>query len=67
MPINIKLYPCVIGLGYVGLPIFKRLIKKFKVIGFDINKKRVAELNKGIDNNEIKKKKNLFIKQKYNY
>jgi UDP-N-acetyl-D-galactosamine dehydrogenase len=63
MPINIKLYPCVIGLGYVGLPIFKRLIKKFKVIGFDINKKRVAELNKGIDNNEVKKKK-IYLSSK---
>jgi UDP-N-acetyl-D-galactosamine dehydrogenase len=57
MTINSKIYPCVIGLGYVGLPIFKRLIKKFQVIGFDINKKRISELNKGIDNNEVKRKK----------
>ena len=62
MKINLNIYPCVIGLGYVGFPIFKRLIKKFKVIGFDINKKRIAELNKGIDNNEVKKKKLLFTK-----
>lgn len=60
MPINSKLFPCIIGLGYVGLPIFKRLIKKFKVIGFDINKKRVVELNKGIDNNEVKKKTFIY-------
>lgn len=60
MTINSKIYPCVIGLGYVGFPIFKRLIKKFKVIGFDINKKRIAELNKGIDNNEVKKK-NFYL------
>ena len=31
----------VIGLGYVGLPIALELAKKFKVIGFDINPKRV--------------------------
>ena len=52
-----KLLPCVIGLGYVGLPVFISLKKKFKVIGFDLNKKRVSNLNKLIDaNNEFKKK-----------
>jgi len=52
-----QIYPCVIGLGYVGFPIFKELIKKFKVNGFDINKKRITELKKGIDNNETIRKK----------
>ena len=52
-----KLLPCVIGLGYVGLPVFISLKKKFRVIGFDLNKKRVNNLNKLIDtNNEFKKK-----------
>ena len=52
-----KLLPCVIGLGYVGLPVFISLKKKFKAIGFDLNKKRVNNLNKLIDtNNEFKKK-----------
>ena len=52
-----KLLPCVIGLGYVGLSFFISLKKKFKVIGFDLNKKRVSNLNKLIDaNNEFKKK-----------
>ena len=41
-----KLLPCVIGLGYVGLPVFISLKKKFRVIGFDLNKKRVNNLNK---------------------
>ena len=30
---------CVIGLGYVGLPILINLSKKFNPIGYDINKK----------------------------
>lgn len=54
---NSQILPCVIGLGYVGLPIFLRLAKKFKVIGYDLNPKRVYELNKGINNNEIDNKK----------
>ena len=27
-----KIYPCIIGLGYVGLPLFLKLSKKFKSI-----------------------------------
>ena len=40
---------CVIGLGYVGLPIALEFAKKFSVIGFDINEKRVALMRKGQD------------------
>jgi UDP-N-acetyl-D-galactosamine dehydrogenase len=39
----------VIGLGYVGLPIALAFARKIKVIGFDINEKRVAQMKKGID------------------
>lgn len=39
----------VIGLGYVGLPIALAFARKVKVIGFDINEKRVAMMQKGID------------------
>jgi UDP-N-acetyl-D-galactosamine dehydrogenase len=39
----------VIGLGYVGLPIALAFAKKVKVIGFDINEKRVSMMKKGID------------------
>lgn len=47
----------VIGLGYVGLPIALAFAKKMKVIGFDINSKRVAMMKKGIDpSNELTKK-----------
>ena len=43
---------CVIGLGYVGLPIALELAKKYKVIGFDINAKRVEQLRLNIDPNK---------------
>ena len=39
----------IIGLGYVGLPLAVAFAKKYKVIGFDINKKRIEELKKGYD------------------
>lgn len=46
----------VIGLGYVGLPIALAFAKKMKVIGFDINSKRVGMMKKGIDpSNELSK------------
>lgn len=39
----------IIGLGYVGLPLAIEFSKKYKVIGYDINQARVAELQQGID------------------
>lgn len=39
----------VIGLGYVGLPLAVEFGKKYQVIGFDINEKRIDELKKGKD------------------
>ena len=39
----------LIGLGYVGLPLAVEFGKKFKTIGFDINKARVQELRQGRD------------------
>lgn len=39
----------IIGLGYVGLPLAVEFGKKFKVLGFDINKTRIDELNNAID------------------
>ncbi len=39
----------VIGLGYVGLPIALAFAKKIKVIGFDINAKRVDMMRNSID------------------
>ena len=44
----------VIGLGYVGLPLAVEFAKKFNVIGYDINKTRINEINNKIDStNEI--------------
>jgi len=40
----------IIGLGYVGLPLAVEFAKKYPVIGFDINKQRVVDLNRCIDN-----------------
>ena len=39
----------IIGLGYVGLPLAVEFGKKRPVIGFDINQKRIEQLQKGID------------------
>ena len=39
----------VIGLGYVGLPLAVYLARHFPVLGFDIDKERVAELSGGVD------------------
>jgi len=44
---NIRL--AVIGLGYVGLPLAVEFGRKRDVIGFDINRQRLDELNSGID------------------
>ena len=55
----------IVGLGYVGLPLALAFSKKFKVLGFDINKRRVESLNNGSDFNKefsyqsLKKNKNL--------
>lgn len=44
----------LVGLGYVGMPIAVEFAKHVKVIGFDINKKRVNEYKNGIDaTNEV--------------
>ena len=41
---------CIIGLGYVGLPLAIEFSKKFKTIGYDIDLNRVSELKKYVDN-----------------
>ena len=40
---------CIIGLGYVGLPLAVEFGKSYQTIGFEINIERVEELQKGID------------------
>lgn len=48
---------CIVGLGYVGIPLAMSFAKKnFQVTGFDIDKKKIDNLKKGIDvTNEAKK------------
>ena len=40
---------CIVGLGYVGLPLAVEFGKSYQTIGFDINTGRVEELQKGVD------------------
>ena len=53
----------IIGLGYVGLPLALAFGKKFRTIGFDINKDRINELINKKDTNLLSKKE-LFNKSK---
>lgn len=60
----------IIGLGYVGLPLFIKLEKSFKnIIGFDLSNKRIEELRNNFDNtneissNELKKTNKSFFNQ----
>lgn len=39
----------VVGLGYVGMPIAVAFSKKVKVIGFDLNKKKIELYKSGVD------------------
>ncbi len=65
-----KLNIAVFGLGYVGLPLFIEISKKFQTIGFDKNKKKIIELKKSIDrtgeltSSQVKKLKKLKITDK---
>ncbi len=58
-----NLTPCIIGLGYVGLPVFISLNKKFRVIGYDKNKTRVKDLKKSIDTNYEFSKQDFKLKK----
>ena len=42
------LKPCIIRLGYVGLPLLLNLSKNYNVIGYDLNKQRILNLKKSI-------------------
>ncbi len=44
-----KIKIAIIGLGYVGLPLARLFATKYSVVGFDINRSRISELNSGID------------------
>ncbi|MDA9707117.1 nucleotide sugar dehydrogenase [Candidatus Pelagibacter sp.] len=61
--------PCIIGLGYVGLPILLNLSKKYNSTGYDNNLTRIKDLKKGIDifkeyNRWELKNKKIFLTNK---
>ena len=62
---DIKL--AIIGLGYVGLPLALEFAKRKEVIGYDINKKRIKELNTGYDQNLEFNKKELQKSKKLKF
>ena len=55
----------IIGLGYVGLPLFVEFGKKYQTWGFDINSDRVKELKNGID--RIGETDGKVLEQKSNF
>ena len=61
-----KLNICVVGCGYVGLPLINELSKYFKVIGYDNNRNKIKNLIKGLDITKqldlksIKNRANIF-------
>lgn len=59
---------CIIGLGYVGLPLAHAFAKKYEVVGFDINEQRVKELHNDFDRTlELDKKQLLEVKDRLMY
>ena len=53
---------CIVGLGYVGLPLAARFaLKGFNIIGFDTNQIRVEELTNNIDSNHDIDLENLKV------
>ncbi len=57
----------IIGLGYVGLPLAIEFAKIMPVVGFDLNRKRVAELKSGHDRNLEMSFDEIFNAKKLNF
>ena len=49
----------VIGLGYVGLPLFCLLSKRFPCVGMDKDTVRITQLKKGIDYRGCEAQRNI--------
>ena len=63
LKIDKSLRICIVGLGYVGLPLAVEFGRKYNTVGFDIDKKRISKLNYGIDiTREISKRELLSSK-----
>ena len=59
---------CIIGLGYVGLPLAHAFAKKYDVVGFDINMPRIEELKNDFDRTlELSTEQLKEIKNKIKY
>lgn len=57
---------CIVGLGYVGLPLAVLFAQKYEVIGFDINPERISELINGFDRTkEVESEKLKSVKIEY--
>ena len=59
--INEQLKICIVGLGYVGLPLAVEFGKIKETIGFDINRKRIEDLKKGYDQTLEKDKDEISL------
>jgi UDP-N-acetyl-D-galactosamine dehydrogenase len=57
----------IIGLGYVGLPLALAFGEKFNTLGFDINRKRIKELQNKNDSNLLSKKKSFYKSKKLKF
>jgi UDP-N-acetyl-D-galactosamine dehydrogenase len=57
----------IIGLGYVGLPLAVEFGKKYNVIGFDIDKKRISELILGLDRTMESPKESILASSKLQF
>ncbi|MDG6219486.1 MAG: nucleotide sugar dehydrogenase [Candidatus Thermoplasmatota archaeon] len=55
---------CVVGLGYVGLPLASSFSHYFNVVGFDVNKEKIAKIKKNHDTSD---NNNLNSFQEFNY
>lgn len=51
----------VIGLGYVGLPLFCLLSRHFSCVGLDKDKARITQLEEGVDYRECEKRHNIRL------
>ncbi len=55
---------CVVGLGYVGLPLAMSFARHYEVIGFDVDAKKIEELNSGYDRTGVFNKDDFSIVSK---
>jgi len=48
-----KAIVCIIGLGYIGLPLAEAFSKSLKVVGFDNDSKKIKKLNENNSNQNL--------------